>query len=430
MTLNNTMLRVLSRTFRSSRILNRVESFVVPQPGEGIAEITIKEWLVAPGAQVKEFDKLCEAFSDKSSIDIKSPFEGTLKQILHHNESVVQVGQPLFLIEVDDSKYPAASEQVKTKETPSTTRKSNKKVAPSVRNLASKYKVDINSIEFTEGVVSKEDLMRYISVNEASQEQKEKFIKKLKVLDDPQHIDPPPSPKLFAVSKDQHVALSPMQQQMLNFTKQSLIVPQLTYCEDVEMTNLSTLKNQLKSTIKGVKITYMPFFLKALSLALLDYPIMNSVLLDSLTEYLQKASHNISFAMDTPYGLVFPSIKNVQIKSVYQIALDLNRLQQLGSVGKLLDSDVEGGTITVSNLGSIGGSFASHLVYPPQVLIGAFGNIKPRLSKVNGNYENVEVLTTSWSADHRLIDGATTARFAARWKALIENPSLMLLHLK
>lgn len=424
------MLRILSRTLRSSRALNRVESFLVPQPGEGIAEITIKEWLVAPGTQVKEFDKLCEAFSDKSSIDIKSPFEGTLKQILHHNESVVQVGQPLFLIEVDDSKYPVSFQQAKAQETPLTTRKSNKKVAPSVRNLAMKYKVDINSVEFTEGVVSKEDLMRYISVNEASKEQKEKFLKKIEVLDNPQHIDPPLSPNIISLGQDQRVPLSQSQQQMLDFSKLSLIVPQLTYCEDIEMTNLSTLKNQLKSTTKGVKITYMPFFLKALSLALLDYPIMNSVLLDSHTEYLQKSSHNISIAMDTPYGLVFPSIKNVQIKSVYQIALDLNRLQQLGSVGKLLETDIECGTITVSNLGSIGGSYASHLVYPPQVLIGAFGNIKERLSLVNKKYENVEILTTSWSADHRLIDGATTARFAARWKALIENPSLMLLHLK
>jgi 2-oxoisovalerate dehydrogenase E2 component (dihydrolipoyl transacylase) len=120
----------------------------------------------------------------------------------------------------------------------------------------------------------------------------------------------------------------------------------------------------------------------------------------------------------------------VENKSVYQIAIELNRLQQLGSIGKLTQSDLEGGTITVSNLGSIGGGYSAHIVYPPQVLIGAFGAIRPRLSKVNNEYTNIEILATSWSADHRLIDGATTARFVARWKALIENPSLMLLHLK
>ena len=425
------MLKILSRSLRSSRVLHRIESFLVPQPGEGIAEITIKEWLVEAGAKVKEFDKLCEAFSDKSSIDIKSPFEGTLTKILHDNESVVPVGQPLFLIEVDDLKYPSsATTKIRESEVPLNTRKINRKIAPSVRKLAGKHNVDIDSIEFSHGVVSKEDLMRFLSVNEVSNEQKAEFKRKIEVLDNPEHIDPPPSPLVISNSKDQEIPLSPLQKKMLDYTKLSLIVPQLTYCEDVEVTNLSILKNQLKSTIKGVKITYMPFFLKALSLSLLDFPIMNSVLLDSHTEYLQKSAHNISFAMDTPSGLAFPSIKNVQVKSVYQIAIDLNRIQQLGSVGKLLDTDIEGGTITVSNLGSIGGSYASHLVFPPQVLIGAFGAIKPRLQRINGKYENVEILTSSWSADHRLVDGATTARFAARWKALIENPSLMLLHLK
>jgi 2-oxoisovalerate dehydrogenase E2 component (dihydrolipoyl transacylase) len=134
--------------------------------------------------------------------------------------------------------------------------------------------------------------------------------------------------------------------------------------------------------------------------------------------------------MDTPSGLEFPCIKSVESKSVYQIALELNRLQQLGSIGKLSKSDLEGGTVTISNLGSIGGGYSAHIVYPPQVLIGAFGAIRGRLCRVNGEIRESDTLTTSWSADHRLLDGATTARFVARWKALIENPSLMLLHLK
>ena len=430
------MLRFISRPFRSSQVLHKLESFLVPQPGEGIAEITIREWLVQPGTKVQEFDKLCEAFSDKSSIDIKSPFSGILKEILHGNNAVVPVGDPLFTIEVEDLKElkdqiqgkPATQSSEEVSE--SSLKKYSKKISPSARRLASKMGINIESIEGIRGLVGKEDVMQYVSMSEESNQSKNFNSQKLKILDDPMHIAPPVINPDLDGREDKVLKLNEIQEKMKDFTKLSLVVPQLTYCEDVQIDNLSAIKSQLRSNVKGVKFTYMPFFVKALSLAILDFPIVNAVLMENLQEYLQKAAHNISFAMDTPAGLVFPSIKNVENKSVYQIAIELNRLQQLGSIGKLTQSDLEGGTITVSNLGSIGGGYSAHIVYPPQVLIGAFGAIKPRLAKANNDYTNIEILATSWSADHRLIDGATTARFVARWKALIENPSLMLLHLK
>jgi 2-oxoisovalerate dehydrogenase E2 component (dihydrolipoyl transacylase) len=403
--------------------MKKIEAFLVPQPGEGIAEITIREWLVAPGAKVKEFDKLCEAFSDKSSIDIKSPFEGVIKEIIHGNNAVVPVGDPLFTIEVPDS--PGTTQTSGKKDQPQLLKKT-KKIAPSARRLASLHGVCLSTMEGN--LISKDDVLKYVTISEESSRSKTTEAAQLKVLDDPLHIAPP---IMSAKSpNDRLLKLSESQEKMKNFTKLSLVVPQLTYCEDIDIENLKQLKNQLKSNIKGVKFTYMPFFVKALSLSILDFPIINSILLSNLQEYLQKSSHNISFAMDTPSGLEFPCIKSVESKSVYQIALELNRLQQLGSIGKLSKSDLEGGTVTISNLGSIGGGYSAHIVYPPQVLIGAFGAIRGRLCRVNGEIRESDTLTTSWSADHRLLDGATTARFVARWKALIENPSLMLLHLK
>jgi Pyruvate/2-oxoglutarate dehydrogenase complex, dihydrolipoamide acyltransferase (E2) component, and related enzymes len=196
------------------------------------------------------------------------------------------------------------------------------------------------------------------------------------------------------------------------------------------MEQLTEIRQQLKKTLKDVKLTYMPFFMKALSLAILDYPIINSSLLDSKNEYILKSSHNISFAMDTPLGLVVPNIKNVESKSILEIASEMSRIQELGQKGRLSDNDLSDGTVALSNIGSIGGTYAAPVILPPQVFIGALGTIRPRLEKVDGIITEKNILATSWSADHRIIDGATTARFVARWKALIENPSLMLLHLK
>jgi 2-oxoisovalerate dehydrogenase E2 component (dihydrolipoyl transacylase) len=157
---------------------------------------------------------------------------------------------------------------------------------------------------------------------------------------------------------------------------------------------------------------------------------MNSIFHDPKSEYTLISSHNVSFAMDSPFGLIVPNIKDVQTKSIYEISQEMSRITDLGAKGKLTDVDLKGGTIALSNIGTIGGTYTSPVILPPQVFIGALGATRPVLEKVAGNIEEKMVLKTSWSADHRLLDGATTARFVARWKALIENPSLMLLHLK
>jgi 2-oxoisovalerate dehydrogenase E2 component (dihydrolipoyl transacylase) len=193
---------------------------------------------------------------------------------------------------------------------------------------------------------------------------------------------------------------------------------------------------------QGIKLSYMPFFIKAASMALRSYPIINSSFAADASQsgvpsqVVLKWRHNIGIAMDTPNGLVVPNIKDVQSKSIIEIAADLSRLMDLGAKGRLSGEDLKGGTFTLSNVGAIGGTYAAPVLVAPEVCIGALGKVRklPRFVDPNGDPElgikADEIMQVSWSADHRIVDGATIARFSNEWKDYLENPQKMLLTLK
>jgi len=208
-------------------------------------------------------------------------------------------------------------------------------------------------------------------------------------------------------------------------------VPQLGYCEEINMDALVKLRKELKpiAESQGVKLSYMPFILKATSNALKQFPSLNAHVTDAdCSEVVYKGAHNIGMAMDTPRGLLVPNVKNVHDKSILEIAQELQRLQELGSAGKLGASDLTGGTFTLSNIGSIGGTYASPIIVLPEVMIGALGKLQvlPRYDE-NMELMPTTVMNASWSADHRVVDGASCARFSNLMKQYIETPSTMIL---
>jgi 2-oxoisovalerate dehydrogenase E2 component (dihydrolipoyl transacylase) len=194
---------------------------------------------------------------------------------------------------------------------------------------------------------------------------------------------------------------------------------------------------------QNIKFSYMPLMLKAASLALLDFPMLNASVNKDATEITYYASHNIGIAMDTAKGLVVPVIKDIQNKSIMEIAQDINRLQAAASENKLTEADLQGGTFTLSNIGSIGGTYMTPVLVVPQVCIGALGKfqIMPKYVKSDGSAGEPSmddilsgaavakpstIMNISWSADHRVVDGATMARFSNQWKKYIEAPNMML----
>jgi len=149
------------------------------------------------------------------------------------------------------------------------------------------------------------------------------------------------------------------------------------------------------------------------------------------TQWIERASHNLGVAIDSPQGLVVPNVKDCQNKSVIEIAKDLDCLISRVRDSKTTKEDISGGTFTLSNIGAIGGTVCRPIVFVPEVMIGALGKTQ-KVPAYNEKNELVpkSLMHVAWSADHRLIDGATVARFSNRWKQYIEQPEEMILFLK
>ena len=189
---------------------------------------------------------------------------------------------------------------------------------------------------------------------------------------------------------------------------------------------INSLKEQYKQ--QGVKLTMMPFFIKALSLALKEFPVLNTKVNDECTELTYFDDHNIGMAVDSKIGLLVPNIKQCQSKSIVDVANAVTRLTEAAREGRVSPDDLKGGTISISNIGAIGGTIATPIINKPEVAIVALGKLQhlPRFDS-KGNVVSKAIMQVSWSGDHRVIDGGTIARFNNLWKSYLEEPAKMMM---
>jgi 2-oxoisovalerate dehydrogenase E2 component (dihydrolipoyl transacylase) len=217
---------------------------------------------------------------------------------------------------------------------------------------------------------------------------------------------------------------------------QSLTVPTFTFQDDMDATQLMKLRAELKQTINN--LTFLPFFIKAISLAMQEYPIMNSVVnpdLDAnglIQEYVIKTDHNFAVAIDSEHGLITPNIKQVNRKSILDVNSDLRHLRDRVVNNQLTKEDYEGATFSVSSVGNIGGKYFVPTILSPQTAIIAIGKSykTPKYMGMNGSehvWEPTDTISFSITADHRILDGATVANFSQLMKKYVENPNLMLI---
>ncbi|MCW8832257.1 MAG: 2-oxo acid dehydrogenase subunit E2, partial [Colwellia sp.] len=209
-------------------------------------------------------------------------------------------------------------------------------------------------------------------------------------------------------------------------------IPHFTYCEEIDMTELIKLRLELKEAYakQDIKLTMMPFFMKAISLALKEFPVINSQVNEDCTELTYFNDHNIGMAVDSKVGLLVPNVKQVQTKSILDLAADITRLTNDARSGRVQSVDLKGGTITISNIGAIGGTVATPIINKPEAAIVALGKLQtlPRFND-KGEVEARSIMQVSWSGDHRVIDGGSIARFCNLWKSFLEKPSNMLVHM-
>ncbi|CAH9109028.1 unnamed protein product [Cuscuta europaea] len=420
------------------------------QTGEGIAECELIRWFVKEGDQVEEFQPLCEVQSDKATIEITSRYKGTISHILHVPGNIVKVGETLLKIAVDRISAPTQavdiSENVKEVKSVASSIDDHSSAVinsriggvlstPAVRILAKQYGVDINVVPGTgkDGRILKEDVLNYAAVHRGTLVNSQALPNPAEQLHSVDITYPDISASRGLGNEDTTILLRGFQRAMVKSMTLAAKIPHFHYIEEINCDALLQLKRsfQKANSDPEVKHTFLPFLLKSLSMAFTKYPMLNSCFKEELYEVTVKGSHNIGVAMATPHGLVVPNIKKVQSLSILEITKELSRLQKLAMANKLDPEDVSGGTFTLSNIGAIGGKYGSPLINAPEVAIIAIGRIQkiPHFAE-DGNVHPASVLTVNVGADHRVLDGATVAKFCNEWKQFIEQPELMMLHMR
>ncbi|KAI1082860.1 2-oxoacid dehydrogenases acyltransferase-domain-containing protein [Whalleya microplaca] len=461
------------RGFHSTRTMQVVKPVLLADVGEGIVECEIIQWFVEPDARVEEFSPLCEVQSDKASVEITSRFSGVVKKLHYEAGEMAKVGKPFVDIDIQggakqedldaltapepssggaseplnkeglskppqthgsDSNGTATSAGDGPKSQPATVQKSKfaSLATPAVRHLSKELNIDITEIQGTgkDGRVLKEDIYRFVEKRDSPA----------------QSTQPTSASSSIPASTDKQtettVQLTNTQQQMFKTMTRSLSIPHFLYADEVDFSSLVELRRRLNRVLSQSgkegevsKISYLPFIVKAVSLALYQYPTLNArVDMDAQTSkpvLIHRSQHNIGIAMDTPSGLVVPVIKNVGARNVLSIAEELVRLQAQAVAGKLSLQDLSGGTITVSNIGNIGGTYLSPVIVEKEVAILGIGRMRtiPAFDDQDRVVKK-QVCNFSWSADHRVVDGAAMARAADVVRRIVEEPDVMVLHLR
>lgn len=416
-----------------------LEEFILPDIGEGIVECELVKWLVDEGDEIQEDQPVVEVMTDKALVEIPAKHSGTIVSLFYQQGDIAKVHTPLFSMRVaadnnapvtQDSQQRVASNQSQVNEgtdkTPSTAhaKRSGKALAsPAVRRLARERDIDLASITGSgeKGRVLKNDL--------SAKAQKDPAV--------PAVTQAKPSVKSATVelaSGDRTERISGMKAAMAKQMCHAVAtIPHFTVSEEIQLDALIALRAQLKDEFaqQGVKLSFMPFFIKALSLALKQFPIINSQVNQDCTELTYFANHNIGMAVDGKLGLMVPNIKGVQNLSLLEIAQQANTLIDQARQGRLKSADLSGGTISISNIGVLGGTVATPVINHPEAAIVALGKIQrlPRFD-AQDQVKAVNIMHVSWSGDHRIIDGATMVRFNNAWKAYLEQPLTMLTNLR
>lgn len=447
--------QVRNRNLHIAYALQKNVAFNLSDIGEGIREVVIKEWFVREGDEVKQFDNLCEVQSDKASVTITSRYDGKILKLHGKIDDVALVGKPLidFDVSEDDGNNESVSDDQKNDQKPEKAEKQvgsefsqdktsatgpketaisqsrNRILAtPAVRRIANENKVNLQEVAATGklGRVLKSDILEHLNLIPPTLASN----KSTPVATEVEIIERNNQQTTQVITGDRVEKLKDVRKIMFKTMTQSLKIPHFVYSDEIDVTELIKLRDEFKAnTLQfGVKLTFMPFFIKAASLALNKFPILNSALDESTESIIYKSSQNICVAMATPCGLVVPNIKDCQNKSIIDIAKELNFLQAKGKNGQLTPNDFANGTFSLSNIGVVGGTYTAPCITPPQVSIGAIGTTKcvPRFGP-NDEIRKAHIVNVSWSADHRVIDGVTMAGFSNEWKKFVENPKHFIL---
>ena len=381
-----------------------VYNFKLADIGEGIVEGEVSKWYVKVGDIVKENQPLVEIITEKVTVELPSPADGTIMKIGPEAGKIVKVGEVIVVIDdgkeeddtIEDSNDNAS--EVKSKDIIKEIK--NKKIiaTPAVKRVAKEMGIDINKVVGTgeDGRITEKDVKLYSKLEVQSNEERIAFRGTRKTIAE-------------------------------RLAKASNRVVQAWIMEEIDMTRVTELKDKLKkSSTEDIKLTYMPFFVKAVIRSLKSNPRINASLDEESEAIVIKKDYNIGIATDTEQGLVVPVIKKAQDKDITEIAKEIEELSLEAKSGKLNLEDTQGGTFTITNIGAIGGISSIPIVNYPEAAILAINKIMKKVVLWEGEIVARDRVYLSLSFDHRLLDGADVARFLNSIRKCLEDPESLM----
>jgi 2-oxoglutarate dehydrogenase E2 component (dihydrolipoamide succinyltransferase) len=455
---------------------------VMPQMGESIAEGTVVRWIKKVGDTVERDEPLLEISTDKVDAEIPSPASGTLTEILAQENETVRVNsvvariagegeqpgaQPAAQPATSESQPAAAAapasvpppapaaEQPRDPETPqplhaapqpaapapqpeptqaddenitSLDERRRTKSSPLVRKIARENNIDITQLEGTgvSGRVTKNDILEFLDKPKpaaaASAAPQPRTL-------EPAPLAPPPRPATPAFAAGENVRIEPLSVMRKKIAQHMVMSKQtsahVTTVFEIDFTNIEKLRKQHKASYaeRGAKLTYLPFIVQAIVVALRDFPILNASMDESSVIYHRDLNIGVAVALD--WGLIVPVVRNADEKNVLGLARAINDLGERARTKKLTPDDVQGGTFTITNPGIYGGLFGTPIINQPQVAILGVGGVKKRTVVVETKEGDLIAIRSmcilALTFDHRLIDGAVADQFMAKVKAIIEG---------
>ena len=404
------------------------KQFKFPDIGEGITEGEIVKWQVEEGDEVKEDQTLAEIETDKAVVEIPSPYSGKILKRHFKEKEIIKVGETLVTIsgiEENGSEEPL-KEPLHEKETlaPSVIgeiRESRKEIreilaTPKVRKLAVELGVDIKNLKGS----GPQERITELDIRETAQTDPPKTIEKKAIII---------KSKFDFYGTLERIPLRGVRRATAKRMSEAIAnAAHVTHFDEADLTEIVKLRKQMKSEAveKNIKLTYLPFIVKAVVAALKLHPYLNATLDIQEEEIILKKYYNIGIAVDIPDGLIVPVVKMADQKTLFMLAEEIQNLAVAAKARTLDLADLKGGTFSITNAGAIGGEYATPIINYPEVAILGTLRIADRVRVVNGKIKILKTLPLCLSFDHKVIDGAEAARFMNDLIGSLESPGNLL----
>ncbi len=427
-------------------------TFKFPDVGEGMAEGEIVDWLVAEGDEVEEGDSVAEIQNDKSVEELAAPVSGTVESILEEAGSLVNVDDPIMIIDdgsegeaeveapaAEEAEEEAPAETTEAVEEPTeatgvvATSDPNKLVLamPSVRQYARENDVDISTVQATGdgGRVLKEDIDNHVATGGA-QAAEETAAQPAATGETVGGVELTPY-KSGREDEETREPLTMTRRAIAKaMTKSATVIPSFALFDEVVVDDLWDHRKKFKDIAaeQDTKLTFLPYIVKAVVAMMKEFPVFNASLDDTTDEIVFKHYYNVGIATDTDNGLYVPVIQDANTKPMFDIADEIIELSTKAHDNKLSGADMSDGSISISNIGSVGGAHFTPIINHPESAIVGIGIISDK-PVVNDEGEIVvsKVLDLSLVVDHRIIDGAVAQQAMNYLKQLLSNPELLLM---